>query len=52
MGEGFVEFYQTRIKKSWKLAFVSAFVVGLLVHMYKFTNTLLGHDSLFNIYGT
>ena len=51
MGEGFVEFYQTRIKKSWKLAFVSAFVVGLLVHMYKFTNTLLGHDSLFNIYG-
>ena len=52
MGEGFVEFYQTRIKKSWKLAFVSAFVVGLLVHMYKFTTTLLGHDSLFNIYGT
>ncbi len=52
MGEGFVEFYQTRIKKSWKLAFVSAFVIGLLVHMYKFTNTLLGHDSLFNIYGT
>ena len=52
MGEGFVEFYQTRIKKSWKLAFVSVFVIGLLVHMYKFTNTLLGHDSLFNIYGT
>lgn len=52
MGEGFIQFYRTRVKKSWKLAFFSAFVIGLFVHMYKFTNTLPGHDSLFNVYGT
>lgn len=52
MGEGFVQFYQTKIRKNWKLAFFSAFVTGLLVHMYRFTNTLPGHDSLFNFYGT
>ncbi len=52
MGEGFIQFYRTGIKKSWKLAFFSAFAIGLFVHMYKFTNTLPGHDSLFNVYGT
>lgn len=52
MGEGLIQFYQRKIRKNWKIAFFSAFAIGLLVHMYKFTNTLLGHDSLFNIYST
>ena len=52
MGERWIVFYRTRVKKSWKLAFFATFVTGLLVHLYKFTNTLPGHDSLFNIYSS
>lgn len=35
-----------------KIAFLSAVVIGLLVHMYKFTNTLLITDSLSNFYAS
>lgn len=42
--------YKEKVKFEWKMAFLSAFVIGLLVHMYKFTNTLLNQDSLFNFY--
>jgi len=38
------------MKKSWKTAFCSTFFIGLLVHMYKFTNTLLNHDSVYSYY--
>ncbi len=38
------------IKKEWKTAFISTFLLGLLIHIYKFTNTLPNHDSLFNYY--
>lgn len=50
MGDGLIRFYKEKIKPEWKLAFFSAFVIGLLVHAYKFTNTLLNHDSVFNAY--
>lgn len=52
MGEGLIRFYHTRIKKEWKMAFAAAFLTGLLIHIYKFTNTLPGHDSLFNVYSS
>ena len=50
MGDGLIRFYKEKVKPEWKLAFFSAFVIGLLVHAYKFTNTLLNHDSVFNAY--
>lgn len=50
MGEGLARFYRERLQKSWKIAFFSAMAIGLLIHIYKFTNTLPNHDSLFNYY--
>lgn len=32
------------------MAFISTLVIGLCTHIYKFTNTLPNHDSLFNFY--
>lgn len=52
MGEGLIRFYHTKIKREWKMAFAVAFFCGLLIHIYKFTNTLPGHDSLFNVYSS
>lgn len=52
MGEGLIRFYHTKIKKEWKTAFAAAFLIGLLIHIYKFTNTLPSHDSLFNVYSS
>ena len=50
MGSELISFYQNKIKKTWKLAFFSAFVLGLLVHLYKFTNLLPNADALYNFY--
>ena len=50
MGENLIGYYKKNIKKEWKIAFWSAFVLCLLVHLYKFTNTLINHDSLYNVY--
>lgn len=52
MGTELLNFYRDRIKKTWKLAFYSAFLLGLLVHIYKFTNLLPNHDSLYNFYSS
>lgn len=52
MGDNLVVFYREKLKPTWKLAFWSAFVLGLLVHMYKITNMLPNHDSLYNFYST
>lgn len=41
MGEGFIRFYKDRIKRSWKTIFISTFIIGLFVHIYKFTNNFL-----------
>ncbi|MGM9681300.1 MAG: glucosyltransferase domain-containing protein [Eubacteriales bacterium] len=50
MGQRFLSFYQNRIKQEYKLAFVSGLIVSLLIHLYKITNTLPNHDSVYNYY--
>ena len=50
MGTGLLIFYHEKIKKNWKIAFWSAFLLGLLVHIYKFTNLLPNADALYNFY--
>lgn len=52
VGSGILAFYQEKIKKTWKLAFYSAFFLGLLVHIYKFTNLLPNADALYNFYSS
>lgn len=50
MGDSLILFYKNKVKPSWKAAFFTTFVAFLLIHIYKFTNTLPNHDSLFNVY--
>ncbi len=52
MGAGLLRFYREAVKKSWKAAFASAFFIGLLVHLYKFANTLYIRDSVLNDYAS
>ncbi len=52
MGVWLLDCYRSRVKKEWKIAFVSAFLFGFLVHMYLFTNSLLNHDALYNFYSS
>lgn len=52
MGENLLNAYQTKIKRNWKLAFFFTFLSVFLIHIYKFTNTLPNHDSLFNVYSS
>ena len=52
MGEDLIRLYQNKVKKEWKTAFISAFIIGLLVHFYKFTNYFPNHDGLFNFWST
>lgn len=50
MGDNLVKFYNERIKKEWKITFISTMIIGLLTHIYKFTNILPNHDTIWNIY--
>lgn len=50
MGEEILKFYKTKLKREYKVAFISTFVISLLIHLYKFTNTLPNHDSVYNYY--
>ena len=50
MGEQFLELYRNKISKKYKQAFYSTIIIGLLIHLYKFTNTLMNHDSVYNFY--
>ncbi len=50
MGIQLIEFYNKKISKSDKTAFVATFIIGLLTHIYKFTNNFPNHDSLYNYY--
>lgn len=50
MGDMLLQCYRTKIKKEHKVAFVATFIVAMLIHMYKFSNTLQNHDSVFNFY--
>lgn len=52
MGETLVHFYKEKVKNTWKIAFGSAFLLGLLIHMYKFTNVTPVADSLYNVYNS
>lgn len=52
MGGELIAFYRDRVKKNWKQAFVVTFVACLLIHIYKFTNTLPNHDSMYNDYSS
>ena len=52
MGTELLQFYKKKVKPAWKLAFYSAFLLGLLVHIYKFTNLLPNYDSLYNFYSS
>lgn len=50
MGEGLLSLYRTKIKREYKIAFFATLITALLIHIYKFTNTLPNHDSLWNYY--
>ena len=50
MGSEILTFYHEKVKKSWKTAFYSALFIGLLVHIYKFTNLLPNADAMYNFY--
>ncbi len=52
MGCKIIDYYKNYFKKSWKIAFISSIIIGLCVHLYKFTNTLVNHDSVLNYYHT
>lgn len=52
MGEGLLHFYQTKLKTEYKIAFFSTFITSLLIHLYKFANTLPHHDSIRNYHST
>ena len=52
MGYEIFNYYKYRIESKYKLAFFSTFVITLLIHLYKFTNTLPNHDSLLNYYSS
>lgn len=38
------------LEQNVKTAFSAAIIIGLLIHIYKFTNTLPNHDSVYNYY--
>ena len=50
MGEGLLLFYRTKLKKEYKFAFFATFLIAILIHLYKFANTLPNHDSVYNYY--
>ena len=52
MGNIFVQWYREKIKSTSKVAFFSAFIIGMLIHTYKFTNIMPVYDSLFNLYNS
>lgn len=50
MGEEILQFYREKLKKEYKIAFISTFIIVMLVHIYKFTNSLPNHDTVYNYY--
>lgn len=50
MGEGLLRYCQTKLKKEYKFAFVVTFLITLLIHLYKFANTLPNQDSVYCYY--
>lgn len=52
MGNALLTVYREKVKKEWKIAFFSGFWLGLLVHIYKFTNLLPNADALYNFFSS
>ena len=50
MGLDLLSFLKKKVSKEQKIAFIGTFLISLLIHLYKFTNTLPNHDSLYNYY--
>lgn len=50
MPEDFLQKWKMYTKKEWKIAFVTGIIIGMLTHMFVFTNILPNHDSLISIY--
>lgn len=50
MGEHAISWLQDHVRPAWNRAFISALFFGLIAHIYKFTNTLLIHDSLYFVH--
>ncbi|SCJ67842.1 Uncharacterised protein [uncultured Flavonifractor sp.] len=50
MGCNLLAYFKEKIPHNYKFAFFSTLFIGLLIHLYKFTNTLPNHDSLYNFY--
>ncbi len=48
----FFQTFRQKLKYEWKLAFVTAFAAGLLIHMYRLTNHLLTWDSVYNFHSS
>lgn len=46
----FEKWYRNIIKKEWRLAFLAAFVTGLLIHMPAMLSDIPNHDGLSSIY--
>lgn len=50
MGLELLDFFKSKLKKEYKIAFFTTFIITLLVHLYKFTNALPNNDSIMNYY--
>ncbi|MFC2947680.1 glucosyltransferase domain-containing protein [Virgibacillus sediminis] len=50
MPEDFFSNFNRMLKREWKIAFISAVIIGFLTHMFVFTNALPNHDGILNIY--
>lgn len=50
MGENIIKFYRFKCKPEWKISFFSTFIIGLITHLYKFTNDIPVMDSFTNSY--
>ena len=46
----FLQYSRNKIKNTWKIAFVSAFVIGLLIHLPVMLSDIPNHDGLSSMY--
>lgn len=50
MGNHLIERWN-QLERRYKVAFIGTFIIGILTHMYMFTNKLPNHDYPYNIHG-
>lgn len=50
MGLELLSFLKNKVPKEQKIAFIGTFFISLLIHLYKFANTLPNLDSPYNYY--